>query len=102
MVKASILVVEDEAITALDINEKLVKLGYEVVNLVATGTEAIKFSAEYRPDLVLMDISLKGKMDGTEAAQKISSLSIPVVFISAYSDDKTLKKAKKAHPMVIW
>ncbi|MEW6009689.1 MAG: response regulator [Euryarchaeota archaeon] len=98
MVKASILVVEDEAITALDINEKLVKLGYEVVNLVATGTEAIKFSAEYRPDLVLMDISLKGKMDGTEAAQKISSLSIPVVFISAYSDDKTLKKAKKSAP----
>ncbi|MBU4548388.1 MAG: response regulator, partial [Euryarchaeota archaeon] len=98
MGKASILVVEDEAITALDINEKLVKLGYNVLNLVLTGKEAIKFLAEYRPDLVLMDINLKGKMDGTEAAQKISSLSIPVVFLSAYSDNKTLEKVKKSAP----
>lgn len=98
MEKPTIIVVEDDFIIAMDLNDKLIKMGYEVVSLVATGREAIKLCAEYRPDLVLMDIVLKGDMDGTEAAEKIASLSIPVVFVSAYSDEETLKKAQKSSP----
>ena len=72
-----ILIVEDEAITALDLKYSLEELGYEVIDTVDTGQDAIDTAAETIPDVVLMDIKLKGDMEGIEAAEVISELRIP-------------------------
>jgi CheY-like chemotaxis protein len=94
-----ILVVEDESLVALDIKMRLVQLGYEVPSTLSTGEQAIAAAGELKPDLVLMDISLKGLMRGTEAAQKIhAAFDIPIIFLTAYADDKTLDEAKLAEP----
>lgn len=99
MEKTKILIVEDEWITASDIKDSLEKLGYDIVKIVATGEEAVQFVKEYRPDLVLMDIVLHGKMDGIEAAGKIQSdFNVPVMYLTAYSDNETLKRAKITDP----
>jgi len=99
MAKAKILVVEDERIVAKDIVKSLQRLGYLVVASVASGEEAIKKVHETQPDLVLMDIMLKGEMDGIEAAEVIKSSSdIPIIYLTAYADDKTLQRAKVTEP----
>jgi len=95
---ASIIIVEDEMITALDLKEKLVEAGYSVPAIVSEGEEAVNIVAEVRPDLVLMDIVLQGETDGIAAAKKISSLDIPVIFLTAYSDKDTLQRAKSTSP----
>ena len=83
-----ILVVEDEAITGMDIQRRLKNLGYIVPVVVSSGEDAIKKVKENNPDLVLMDINLKGEMDGIEAALKIHSFSdIPVIYLTAFSDN---------------
>ena len=94
-----ILVVEDEVIVAADIAGRLKKLGYAVTATVSSGEEAIEKVAENPPDLVLMDIVLKGHMDGVTAAEKIRiNTDIPTVFLTAYADDKTLQRAKLTNP----
>ena len=99
MKKEKILVVEDEMIVAMDIERGLKGLGYEVPAVVDNGEEAIKASEEHKPDLVLMDIQIKGDMDGIETAQVIwEKFRIPVIFLTAYADDKTLEKAKRTEP----
>ena len=93
--KKQILIVEDERIVAEDIKGSLQRLGYSVSGTAISGEEAIKKAKEVQPDLVLADIVLKGEMDGIEAASIISSrFDIPVVYLTAYSDDKTLERAK--------
>lgn len=100
MPKVRIMVVEDEALVALDLTTKLRQLGYEVPGGVFTGEEAVQQAQALLPDLVLMDIRLAGEMDGVEAAQQIHrNLNIPIVFLTAYSDDPTLERAKSAEPM---
>jgi CheY-like chemotaxis protein len=90
-----ILVVEDEIITAEHIKLALKNQGYQVVSLVISGEEAINKVEDTGVDLVLMDINLKGEMDGVEAAEEIwDSHSIPLIFLTAYSDEKTLQRAK--------
>lgn len=99
MDKARILVVEDEALTALEIQRHLEDMGHEVPSIVASGEEAIQKSKEINPDLVLMDIQLQGKMDGIDAATSIKdSLHVPVVYLTAYSDKDTLARAKVSEP----
>jgi diguanylate cyclase (GGDEF)-like protein/PAS domain S-box-containing protein len=94
-----VLVVEDETIVALDLKNNLKILGYDVVGTAATGEEAISKARSARPDIVLMDIMLKGKMDGVEAAEKIrSDVHIPVIFLTACADEKTLERAKVSEP----
>ena len=94
-----ILIVEDEIITAIDIQRRLINLGYKVPAIVCSGEEAIIKVKENKPDLVLMDISLKGEMDGIEAASIIHSFSdIPVIYLTAYFDDITLARAKITEP----
>ena len=94
-----ILVVEDEVITAMDIQRRLKNLGYQVPVIVCSGEEAIEKVKENKPDLILMDINLFGGMDGIEAASKIHSFSdIPVIYLTAYSDDKILSRAKITEP----
>lgn len=96
---ARILVVEDEAIVRKDIERTLDKLGHTVVGAVAEGRMAIDMAEAERPDLVLMDIMLKGDMSGIEAAMIIrAQLGLPVIFLTAYSDDATLSRARVAEP----
>jgi two-component system, cell cycle sensor histidine kinase and response regulator CckA len=95
MTKASILVVEDESIVAKDVRSRLQRQGYEVTSIVATGEDAIDHAGKERPQLVLMDIMLKGTMDGIAAAEIIRQrYDIPVVYLTAYADDQTLQRAK--------
>lgn len=99
MSKINVLVVEDESIVSKDIQHSLKKLGYNVVGASSTGEKAIELAGEERPDIVLMDIMLKGEMNGIEAAEKIKELySIPIVFLTAYADESTLSKAKRTEP----
>ncbi|WP_407414531.1 response regulator [Methanobrevibacter sp.] len=88
----NILIVEDEAITAMDLKYSLQDLGYDVVGTVDTGQDAIDASNELKPDVVLMDIKLKGDMEGTEAAQSISKLGSHVIFVSANTDMSTIEE----------
>jgi len=97
--KTKIMVVEDEAIVALDIQSKLEGKGYEVPAVVSSGEEAVQKAGETHPDMVLMDIQLEGEMDGVEAATQIRShFEIPVVYLTAFSDEKTLQRAKISEP----
>ncbi|MBD2043448.1 ATP-binding protein [Microcoleus sp. FACHB-672] len=99
MAKASIIIVEDERIIALDLKNSLKNLGYAVEAIVSSGEKAIEKVAEIHPDLVLMDIMLQGKMDGVEAAEVIRTLyQVPVVFLTSHTDEATLEKAKKTKP----
>ena len=99
MGKTQIMVVEDESIVAKDIEMSLNKLGYSVCSLASSGEEAIRKAGEDRPDLVLMDIVLQGEMSGVEAAGQIrSQFDIPVIYLTAYADEKTLNLAKITEP----
>jgi len=99
MHEKDILVVEDERLVAEDIKQTLEDIGYSVVDIVNSGEEAIERSRESEPDLVLMDIVLKGDMDGIEAADKIKSeIGVPLIYLTAYSDDKRLERAKVTEP----
>jgi PAS domain S-box-containing protein len=99
MENAKILIVEDEKIVARDIENRLKSFGYAVAAVVSTGEAAIKKAAETLPDLVLMDILLKGDMDGVRAAEQIRTrFNIPVIYLTAYADDKTLQRAKITEP----
>lgn len=94
-----IIVVEDMAVVATDIEYTLIGLGYDVVSVVSTGEEAMQRAEELHPDLVLMDINLAGEVDGVEAAEWIRDhLQIPVIFLTAYSDEATLQRAKITEP----
>jgi len=89
-----ILVVEDEAIIAMDIQFILRKLGFSHLEIVDTGEESIQKVAAERPHLVLMDIKLKGKLDGIEAANCIFyEYKVPVIYITAFGDENTLERA---------
>lgn len=99
MAKVKILVVEDESIVAKDIQNSLKKLGYQVPTTVSSAEKAIEEVEENRPDLILMDIMLKGQMSGIEAANIIKErFGVPLIFLTAYADDNTLSKAKITEP----
>lgn len=99
MEKPRILVVEDESIVAIDLSHTLTSLGYTVIDAVGTGEKALKVLETQRPDLVLMDIQLRGELDGIQVAERIQTgLRIPVIYLSAYSDAKTLARAKLTEP----
>ncbi len=95
----NIVVVEDESIVSKDIQQSLKKLGYNVVGAASSGEKAIELVDEFKPDLVLMDIMLKGQMSGIEAAGVIKEKHrIPVIYLTAYADENTLSKAKVTEP----
>ena len=99
MGKVNILVVEDESIVAKDIERSLTKLGFNVVGIASTFERAVELAAEHKPDLALMDIMLKGEKSGIEAAEEIKKTqNIPVIYLTAYADESTLKKAKITEP----
>ena len=97
--KENILVVEDERIIAYDIKDCLERFGYSVPVITGYGEKAIEFAQQMHPDLILMDVMLKGDKNGIEAAEEIiTRFNIPVIFLTAYSDDRTVKKAKTTQP----
>jgi len=99
MAKARVLIVEDETIVALDLSELLRNLGYDVIGAAGTGLEAIDAASALRPDLILMDIHLRGKMDGIEAARVIGQrMTVPVIFLTAHGDAPTVDRALEASP----
>lgn len=99
MSTARILVVEDDKLLTEEIQHMLSNLGYEVAGTASSGEEAIGRATETSPDLVIMDIVLKGSVDGVKAAEHISiCLDIPVVYLSAHSDETTLQRAKITEP----
>ncbi|MCD6162937.1 MAG: PAS domain S-box protein [candidate division Zixibacteria bacterium] len=96
---AQIMIVEDEIIVAKSIQNRLKSLGYSVPAIASSGEEAIQKAKETNPDLLLMDIRLKGNIDGVEAARRINdNQSVPVIYLTAYADDNTLNRAKNTEP----
>src|ERR1051325_11680309 len=94
-----ILVVEDEAITAMDMERRLIRLGYRVPAVAGSAREALLLASETHPDLVLMDIQLGGGPDGITAAEELGErLDLPVTYVTAYADDATLARARSTSP----
>jgi len=99
MSKINVFVVEDESIVSKDIQHSLIKLGYNITGSASTGDKAIELIGTEHPDIVLMDIMLKGTMNGIEVAEIVKKeFSIPVIFLTAYADESTLSKAKISEP----
>ena len=91
------LIVEDEILVAEELKERLSLLGFSVIAAVDSAEEGIAIATRERPDLVLMDIRLKGKKDGVQAAEEIhQQLDVPVVYLTAYSDRLTVERAKRS------
>ncbi len=100
LTKKHILIVEDEAIVAEDLAQTLISFQYEVPAILNNGPEAIKFVQQYKPDLVLMDVRLKGEMSGTKAALQIyQQTAVPIIFITAYADEETLEESAACQPV---
>ncbi|MCK9151499.1 response regulator [Methanobacterium alcaliphilum] len=99
MSTARILIVEDEGLTAMELQRKLKILGYDVPTFAFSGKEAIIKAEELKPDLILMDIVLKGKIDGISAAEEIiKHQDVPLIYLTAHGDEETKKRAKKTEP----
>jgi CheY-like chemotaxis protein len=99
MAKASIMVVEDEGVVSIDVRNILKRAGYHIAAVAFLGEEAVQKAKDSRPDLVLMDIGLKGKINGIEAAIQIRDrFQIPVVFLTGFADEITRTKAEEATP----
>jgi PAS domain S-box-containing protein len=99
MAKASILIVEDEAIVAADLADKLERAGYDISGTVSRGEHALRMVQQNRPDLILMDIRLAGPLDGIDVAKSLKiSTDVPMVFLTAHSDDETIRRAGLTDP----
>jgi PAS domain S-box-containing protein len=99
MTAKKILVVEDEFVTGADIQSSLSELGYSVLPVVDTGEAAIRVAGQDSPDVILMDITLRGDLNGIDAAHRIwTQYRIPVIFLTAHSDDPTFERALKSEP----
>ncbi len=99
MSKGKILVVEDDAIIGFEISERLTEKGFTLLDVVSNGKGALEALVLHKPDLVLMDIHIKGNIDGIETATKMNEISpIPIIYLTAYSDSETLKRVKDTNP----
>src|SRR5690348_4409710 len=97
--KPGILVVADENVVAMDLENDLARLGYDVVGVADNGPEAVRIASDTHPQLVLMDIKLRGQMDGVETARKIrDGLQVPIVFITANTNEGTFRRAQEIQP----
>ncbi len=99
MTSPAIMIVENEVILAIELEQKLYEMGYEVVGKVVTGKEAVEMAAELKPDMIIMDIRLEDELDGIQAAEEIRKKKpIPIIYLTAYADEKTLQRAKFTEP----
>jgi len=96
LIDLKVMVVEDEFIIALDLKDVVKGFGYNVVAVATSGYDAVEKAGKFKPELVLMDIMLKGKIDGVEAADMIrQKLDIPIIFVSSFSDEESVIRASK-------
>ncbi len=96
IIDLKVMIVEDEFIIALDLKDIVKSYGYNVVAVATSGPDAVEKANKFEPELVLMDIMLKGKIDGVEAADSIrKKLDIPIVFVSSFSDEESVVRASK-------
>ena len=94
-----VMVVEDESVISLDIKTSLMRLGYSIAGVAASGDIALRKIRESRPDVILMDIHLKGEMTGIDVSEQVrSELQIPIVFLTANADSSTFKEANQTDP----
>jgi CheY-like chemotaxis protein len=101
MGKIRILIVEDESLLALNIQRLLNRLGYDAFRITASGEDAIDIARRDLPDLIMMDIHLRGRLDGLQTMSRIRMfLDAPVIYTTAFSDDETLERAKRIGPAV--
>lgn len=99
MEPVNILVVEDELVIAMDLQTRLERLGYNVLEVVSTGEQSIEKAVTLHPDIILMDVILQGNMDGVEATQKISEkIDVPIIYSTAHDEDETLERIKLTAP----
>jgi len=98
-IQKKILIVEDEGLVALDIEDRTKVLGYDVVGVASTGAEAVDLAEKYSPDLIIMDVTLKGKIDGIETAHRIQKIIHPrFIFMTAHSDQNTMERINAVKP----
>jgi CheY-like chemotaxis protein len=98
--KMKVMVVEDDAIIGMDIEHRVRRLGYEVTGVADTAEEAVELAADTKPDIALMDIRLRGDIDGIDTARMLKEqFSLPVIFITAYSDLKMRSRALDLNPL---
>jgi signal transduction histidine kinase len=96
---ATLLIVEDQAVVAADLADRLTRSGYRICATAASGEEALQLAREHRPNLALMDIRLQGQIDGIETARTLRmELDVPVIFLSSHADDATVARAKAVEP----
>ena len=94
MQQKKVLIVEDEGVVALSLQSILTKMGYTIIGTAITGDEAITLARDRNPDVILMDIHIKGTMDGIQTTEKINEFSdVPVIYLTAYADDETVSRA---------
>jgi diguanylate cyclase (GGDEF)-like protein len=99
MISTTLMIVEDQAVIAADLETSLLRCGYRVCGMVASGAEAVEMARRERPDLVLMDIRLQGAIDGIETAEKLNrELDAPVIFLTAHTDEEMVQRAKLLAP----
>jgi DNA-binding response OmpR family regulator len=99
MVKKNILIVEDEIITAMSLQHLLELWGYRMCGQASSGKEAVEIAINEKPDIVLVDVSLSGDINGIEVARQIRScFSIPIIFMTGYSDEETMEAIKEIEP----
>ncbi len=100
MIKARILIVEDEAILAADLAQVLTGIGHTVVGIAASGPLAMRIARDTSPELILMDINIHGSLDGIETARILKEIGtdVPLIFLTSYSDRETVKRASEAEP----
>ena len=97
--KARIMVVEDEAVISMEIQDRLARMGHSVCGTAASGDEAVSVATANHPDLILMDVQLRGDVDGVETARKIRSrIEVPVIYLTAFADDRTVERARETEP----
>ena len=98
--KIKIIVVEDEVMIAMDIQQKLIDMGYDVPVTVDNGKDAVKYAGTIKPDMMLMDIVIKGEMDGIETADQINKIyKIPSLFLTAYDNSSIIERIRKVNPL---
>lgn len=94
MITKKVMIVEDEGVVGLSLKSILSKMGYTVTGIAITGSEAVRMAIETQPDVILMDIHLKGDMDGIQATEELNKVTdIPVIYLTAYADEETLNRA---------
>ncbi|HDY67374.1 MAG TPA: hybrid sensor histidine kinase/response regulator, partial [Candidatus Scalindua sp.] len=96
---SKVMLVDDEAVITMQLEKRLPTMGYDVVGTASSGEESILMARDLKPSLILMDIVMPGRLDGIDAAEIISKeLDIPIIFLTAYTDDKFIERAKNVEP----